>query len=120
MSEFPESFTNISCVKDVNLDNVNAGDDVTFASLLSDYALVDDSVSRGRGVALTTTTNTGTGSTNLCVADVTWFPDPKPGESVDWGAPESVNSQERIKRTSLEKETSPTRTRQSPLRPPAA
>ena len=87
MSEFPGSFTNISCVKDVNLDNVSAGDDVTFASLVSDYALVDDSISRGRGVALTTATNTGTGSTNLCVADVTWFPDPKPGGSVDWGAP---------------------------------
>jgi hypothetical protein len=75
---YPNVFNNITCTTDVNLDSLpSASTDVTVPNMAAFLTLAgDDTLSRATGVALTTTTSSGTGSTDLCVADVTWFSKP--------------------------------------------
>jgi hypothetical protein len=89
MAAYPATWNNLTCSADVNLDNAPAvGTDSDFSNWLTHWRPVSDSLSTGTGVALTTTTGPGTSSTTLAVADVTWFPDPKPDGVQDWGAPD--------------------------------
>ena len=87
-SLYPSAFTGITCTKDANVTEPATSVDVTFSNYLAHYTpAASDSLSIARGVALTTATAAGTDSSTLPVADASWFPDPVPDGTTNWGSP---------------------------------
>lgn len=86
LNNYPNNFSDWTCTTDANLDNAPSSTaDSNFTNWETHWTPVSDSLSVGAGVDLTNASSAGTNSTNLCVDDALWFPDPQSFPAPDVG-----------------------------------